>query len=150
MRSVSVSREVPASTSSVWGVLADFPNIADWNGGVKTSYTTGDQIDGVGATRHCDLSPTGSLEETIREWHPREKLVVSIDSATKLPIEKGLATFTLAEGDQPGSTTVGLLYEFDTKWGIAGRLMGGVMERQLTKGFAGFLADLEAAATATS
>lgn len=146
MRSITVSRDIQASDDAVWDVLADFPNIADWNGGVKQSYSTNEQSGGVGATRHCDLSPTGTLEETIREWEPGEKMVVSIDSATRLPIREGLVTFDLETSDG-GSTNVGLHYEYETKWGVLGRLMGGAIDRQLTKGFGGFLADLEAAAT---
>ena len=135
------------STDKVWDVLADFPNIADWNGGVKKSFSTGEATSGVGATRHCDLSPTGTLEETIREWTPGEKLVVSIDSATRLPIKQGLATFDLSAGADSDSTNVGLTYDYETKWGIAGKAIGGLLDRQLTKGFSGFLADLETAAT---
>jgi len=135
------------STEKVWDVLADFPNIADWNGGVKKSFSTGEAISGVGASRHCDLSPTGTLEETIREWTPGEKLVVSIDSATKLPIKQGLVTFDLSSGADSESTSIDVTYDYETKWGIAGKALGVLLDRQLVKGFAGFLADLETAAT---
>ena len=128
-------------------MLADFPNIADWNSGVKTSYSTSDQTMDVGATRHCDLSPTGTLEETIREWEPGQKLVISIDSATRLPIKQGRVTFDLAPDAEGGFTKVGAHYEYETKWGVVGKLMGGMVDRQLSKGFAGFLEDLETAAT---
>ena len=149
MHHVSVTREINAPASAVWAVLADFPNIADWNGGVKVSYSTGDAAEGVGATRHCDLSPTGSLEEMIREWEPEKKMVVSIDSASMLPIRKGLATFTLGDTGDAATTGMQLDYDFETKWGFVGKLMGGSMTKQLTKGFTGFLEDLEAAATST-
>lgn len=89
MRAVRVNREIGAPATAVWDVLADFPNIADWNGGVKKSYATGEQTEGIGATRHCDLAPVGTLEETVREWQPGKKMVISIDSATKLPISHG-------------------------------------------------------------
>ena len=68
MREITVEKDVEAPVDAVWAVLADFPNIADWNGGVKKSFSTNDQTDGVGATRHCDLSPAGGLEETVVEW----------------------------------------------------------------------------------
>ena len=109
MRTIDVSRNIPAPRSAVWAVLADFPNIADWNSGVKTSFSTSDSAEGVGAKRHCDLAPLGGLEETIGEWVPDEKLVVNIDSATKLPMKHAVATFTLDDGDGAerwrGSTT---------------------------------------------
>ena len=150
MGTISVRREIPVSASAVWDVLADFPNIADWNGGVKTSYATGEQTEGVGATRHCDLAPTGGLEETVREWQPEEKLVVSIDSTARLPIRTGLATFELSADDDAPSTRVALTYDYKSKWGVIGTLMGGMVQKQLTKGFEGFLSDLSAAATANS
>jgi len=146
MRNVNVSRQIQSSASGVWDVLADFPNVADWNSGVKTSYATGESSGGVGATRHCDLSPAGALEETVREWEPSKKMVVSIDSASRLPIKKGLVTFDLtAQGDD--LTTVTVDYDYETKWGLLGRAMGGLLDRQLTRGFDGFLTDLDTAAT---
>ncbi len=150
MRSITVSRSIPAPRSAVWAVLADFSNIADWNTGVKKSFATGDAPVGVGATRHCDLAPMGELEETIAEWHPEEKLVVSIDSATKLPLKRAVATFTLEGGDGDDPTTVGVDYSYEPRFGPIGRLMGGLLDKQFTKGFTGFLTDLDTAARASA
>ncbi len=143
MRSVHVSRQMSAPRSAVWSVLADFPNISTWNGGVKDSHATSEATAGVGAQRHCDLAPVGTLEETIAEWVDGERMVVNIDSATKLPIERGVATFSL------GDDTTTIDYEFEPK-GLIGRLTAPLLARQLTKGFGGFLADLDAAAGAAS
>ena len=146
MREISVTRNIAAPRARVWAVLADFPNIADWNGGVKKSFATSEATAGVGATRHCDLSPAGALEETITDWQPEERMVVRIDSASRLPIKTGLVTFILDDGGSHTDTT--LHYAFETKWGPVGRLMGPLMDSQLTRGFTGFLADLESAAAA--
>ena len=62
MREISVQRDIAAHRSAVWGVLADFPNIADWNSGVKVSRATSSATGGIGATRHCDLAPAGGLD----------------------------------------------------------------------------------------
>ena len=139
MRSIQVTRPTDAPRAAVWAVLADFPNISNWNGGVKASHDTGNGVTGLGAQRHCDLAPIGGLDETITGWEPNEKLVVSIDSAAKLPISNGLATFTLHDGE----TTVD--YDYQPK-GLLGRVMAPILDRQLSKGFSGFLADLEKAA----
>jgi uncharacterized protein YndB with AHSA1/START domain len=147
MRSIHVSREINAPLSAVWDVLADFPNIARWNTGVKKSYSTGDAIGGVGATRHCDLAPAGTLEETIREWQPETRLVISIDSVTKLPIKRALVTFELVGDGGDWPTTVGVDYAYEPRFGPVGNLISGMIDRQLTKGFTGFLADLDASAT---
>jgi len=130
----------------VWAVLADFPNIAAWNSGVKKSFATSESTSGVGATRHCDLAPLGELEETILEWQPDERLVISIDAAAKLPIRSGQVTFTLDESGDATTTT--LDYAYEPKGGPLGRLIGPMVDRQLRSGFTGFLADLDAAASA--
>ena len=144
MREISVQRDIAAPRSAVWGVLADFPNIADWNSGVTKSYSTSESGEGVGATRHCDLAPMGQLEETISAWEPERRLVVRIDSAAKLPIRSGEVTFTLDEAD--GDTPTELRYAYQPKFGPLGSLMGPMIDRQLTKGFEGFLSELETAA----
>lgn len=147
MQNLHVSSEIHAPVATVWDILADFPNVADWNGGVKKSYSTNEQSDGVGASRHCDLVPAGTLEETIKEWHPHEKMVISIDSSTKSPLKKGLGTIGLSDGGSD-STTVSVSLDYDLKWGPVGNLMGPMMHKQLTKGFEGFLRDLETVAAA--
>ena len=38
MRSINVSRRIPAAPEKVWAVLADFPNIATWNTAVRRSF----------------------------------------------------------------------------------------------------------------
>ena len=70
--------------------------------------------------------------------------MIRIDSAAKLPIKSGLVTFTLADGD--GSTATDLTYSYTPKLGPVGALAGPMIDRQLRKGFTGFLADLETAA----
>ena len=142
MREISVSRNIEASRGDVWAVLADFPSISTWNTGVKTSYSTSEAVEGVGAKRHCDLAPAGTLEETIAEWEPGEKLVISIDSATKLPMKSGRVTFRLA--DEGGPTSID--YQYEPGLGPIGRLMGPIVDKQLVKGMDGFLRDLEMAA----
>lgn len=146
MRNVTVNRTMPASRQAVWDVLADFPNISTWNTGVKHSESTSDAVQGVGAKRHCDLSPMGELEETISTWDERELLVIDIDSAKKMPIKRGQASFALSGPDD--ATSVELSYDYETKLSFLEPIIGGMMDGQLTKGFTGFLDDLEKAATA--
>ncbi|NNC81266.1 MAG: SRPBCC family protein [Acidimicrobiales bacterium] len=146
MGNVIVTKNLKASRSAVWEVLADYPNIAAWNSGIKHSEATSDATSGVGAQRHCDLSPVGGLEETIREWEPETRMVISIDEVTTLPIKTGLAAFDLVDGGD--STSVTITYDFEMKGGPIGAAMGPVMKGQLEKGFGGFLDDLEIAAQA--
>jgi hypothetical protein len=144
MRVVKATRQMDASPDKIWAVLADFPNIADWNGGVSRSYSTSDATTGVGAKRHCDLAPMGALEETVTGWDEGKRMEISIDSAARLPIAHGLATITLSGAD--AATDVSVEYSYKPKFGFLGNLMGRFMlDGQFTKGFTGFLKDLEQA-----
>ena len=145
MRSIKTSRKIESAPDKVWAVLADFPNIAQWNKGVAKSFATSDSTDGVGAQRHCDVTPFGELEETVREWDDSRRMVVSIDSTKKLPISRAEATFNL--GKENGATEVSIDFAYQPKFGFLGQIMGSLaLDRQFTKGFDGFLADLEVAA----
>ena len=144
MRTITVSRRIPSAPAKVWAVLADFPNIATWNTGVAKSFATSDSTGGVGAQRHCDLVPFGELEETVKEWDDPRRMVISIDSAKKLPIAHGEVTFLLRAADD--ATEISVTYAYQPKFGLLGQIMGSlVLDRQLTKGFKGFLKDLDAA-----
>ncbi len=144
MRSINVSRRIPSAPESVWAVLADFPNIARWNSGVAKSFATSDSTAGVGAQRHCDLAPFGELEETVKEWDDTRRMVISIDSAKKLPIAHGEITFVLSPMDD--ATEVSVNYAYKPKFGFLGQIMGSLaLDGQLTKGFKGFLKDLDEA-----
>ena len=63
MKNMTIERTVNAPRSAVWGVLADYPNIASWNSGVKTSVATSAETTGVGAMvgliGNWALSPDG-------------------------------------------------------------------------------------------
>lgn len=144
MRSIEVSKRISAPPAAVWAVLADFPNIAAWNSGVAKSFSTSDSTSGVGAQRHCDLAPFGALEETVKEWDEASRMVISIDSAKKLPMARGVATFTLSPTGE--ETMVTIDYAYQPKFGLVGQILGSIaLDGQFTKGFNAFLRDLDKA-----
>ncbi len=143
MRTIKVNRNIKASKSAVWAVLADYPNISQWNAGVKNSFSTSEATEGVGARRHCDLSPAGALEEIITLWEPEDKLGIEIESVAKLPVKRADVLFNL-EGDED-QTAIEVSYAYETKFGPVGKLLGPILDPQLRKGFSAFLKDLDAA-----
>ena len=145
MRTVNLSKKIDAPRQVIWDILADFANVADWNTGVNESHSTSDAANGVGATRHCDLGPGGAIEETIREWEPNQSMAVSIDAATKAPIKGALGTFVLT-GDDAGPIEVTMQFDYTPKGGPIGNLFGKLLDKQFTKGFHGFLNDLDSTA----
>jgi uncharacterized protein YndB with AHSA1/START domain len=148
MRNVKVERTLAAPRSSLWAVLADYPNIGDWNDGVKNSYAIGDATEGVGAQRQCDLVPNGKMRmrETVAEWVPEERMVIAIDKIEKQPVKQATMTFTLSEGDE--TTPVTMSYEYEPKGGPLAFIYGPLLDRQMKKAFHGFIDNLEPTAQA--
>lgn len=145
MRNVKVKRTIAVDRSSVWAVLADYPNIADWNHGLKGSYAVGDATEGVGAQRKTELNPAGAMRETVVEWVPEEKMAVAIDEIEKMPVKTASMTFTLS-GDE--DTVVEMSYDYEPSGGPFAIIMGPILDRQMHKGFIGFIDYLEPAARA--
>jgi uncharacterized protein YndB with AHSA1/START domain len=148
MRNVTVQRTVAAPRSSVWAVLADYPSIADWNDGVMNSYAIGDATEGVGAQRQTELVPTGAMRmrETVAEWVPEERMVVAIDKIEKMPVNQARQTFTLSDDGE--ATRFTMSYDYEPKGGPLAFILGPILDRQMNKGFNGFIDSLEPAAQA--
>jgi uncharacterized protein YndB with AHSA1/START domain len=148
MRNVKVERTLAAPRSSVWAVLADYPNIADWNDGVKKSYAIGDATEGVGAQRQTELAPDGEMRmrETVAEWVPEERMEIAIDKMEKMPVKQARMTFTLSGGDE--TTLFTMSYDYEPKGGPLAFILGPVLDRQFSKGFNGFIDNLEPVAQA--
>ncbi len=141
-----IQRTIAAPRSAVWAVLADYPNIADWNEGVQRSVALGDAVEGLGAQRHCELTPSGAMRETVTEWEPEEKMAVAIDKIEKMPVAEATMTFTLA--DSGTTTSITMSYDFAPKGGPFAFLIAAMLNRPMTKGFNGFIDNMESAAQA--
>ena len=63
MATFAVETTINTPVQEVWRVLADIGNIHRWNPGVVESHLTGDQAEGVGACRTCDLGRNNFLDE---------------------------------------------------------------------------------------
>ena len=129
MRNVKVERTVAAPRSSVWAVLADYPNIADWNDGVMNSYAIGDATEGVGAQRQTELVPTGAMRmrETVAEWVPEERMVIAIDGIEKMPVTQARQTFTLSDDGE--ATQFTMSYDYEPKGGPLAFILGPASSR---------------------
>ncbi len=78
----------------VWAVLANIGAVQDYSPRVAKSYYTSDFKEGVGASRHCDLLPTGTVEERIVDWCDGEQYSIEIYEGTEV-LYTGVAHFTL-------------------------------------------------------
>lgn len=131
----------------MWAVLADYPNIGDWNDGVEKSYAIGDATEGVGADRQIDLAFGGArMRETVTEWAPEERIVVAVDKIEKQPVKQATMTFTLSDGGE--TTPLTMSYDYELKGGPLAFIYGPLIVRVFKKGFNAFIDNLEPMAQA--
>ena len=138
MNEFTITRRIEAPTETVWEVLDDFGNIANWSAGVKRSALTSDGSVGEGTTRHCDFTPLGGVNERIEAYVPNELMSVNIYETFKMPISGAVADFKLAsDGD-------GTLLTLDVSYtpNRLGRMAKGPTDKQMRKGMTGMVDDL--------
>ncbi|MBT8197967.1 MAG: SRPBCC family protein [Acidimicrobiia bacterium] len=142
MGKFSISTTIDRPRHEVWQTLADLGSIEVWNPGVVKSYWTSDHREGLGAARHCDLKPFGTLEERATAWDHGERLTIDIHEHTKMPFDRAEADFVLS--DEGGGTRVDLHYSYHMKYGPIGRLVDRfAVRKQLIKGLGGLLKGLK-------
>lgn len=135
-----------ASTGSVWALFADFPNLAShWNG-LRATTAIGTQTSGVGARRHVDLKPIGSMDEVVTTWEEGHRLDTENHPSLSVPFSRAESTLTL-EPDGPGALAT-FDYRYVPRGGPLGRLTGPLIDKMLTATFTDMLAAIEAAAIA--
>lgn len=141
MAHFSIEIQIAAPRQKVWDVLADLGGIYKWNPGVSHSYSSSDNSQGEGATRHCDLSQGGYLKERAVDWREGQGFKIDIFE-TNLPLKSNVVDFTV-EGDVDG-TIVTVAPEYALKYGPIGWLLDQLWaRRQFKKGMAELLAGLK-------
>lgn len=130
MTRITSEIRINAPKNEVWNIIADLGAIENFHPGVTKSYYTSEVKNGVGASRHCDLLPAGSIEETATEWHEGEGYVLEVRGGEGLPpFKKAHIHFTLKEDGQETVATMSL--EYTLKFGLIGKLMDAWKVRPL-------------------
>ena len=70
---------VDADVDTVWATVADLDEVTRWNPNV-TAASCGPGTYGVGATRTCELTPRGHIDEVVTSWVPGAELWFAIGS----------------------------------------------------------------------
>ena len=143
-RHLIVRRRTASSSSSLWAVFSDFPNLAEHWDGLKASRSIGDQTGGVGARRQVDLKPFGTLAETVTAWEEERTLATANQPSALLPFKRAESRLTL-ETDGDG-TVITFEYRYEPRGGPLGRLTGPLIDKMLKRDFESMLAATEAAA----
>ena len=143
-RHITVQRRMSASPSALWALFADFPNLANHWSGVRATRSIGDQTGGVGARRHVELKPIGSMDETVTTWEERRRIGTRNQPSASVPFKHAESMPTL-EPDEDG-TLATFDYRYFPRGGALGRLTGPLIDKMLTATFNDMLAAIEEAA----
>lgn len=122
---------IEASKERVWEALGDFGNNYLWNPAVVHSHSTSEAPNGVGATRHCDLTISkASIEERVVGWVENEEMRIEIfDGRRTPPFKEAWGRITLEEVPDGGGTLTKMRIHYDLKYGI----LGGVFDRFMVR-----------------
>ncbi len=129
MTRISDSVKIDAPKEDVWAAIADLGDIQQFHPGVKKSYYTTEQREGVGASRRCELKPFGAVDERAIEWKDGESITLEIYDGEKTPPFKTAIAVMSVEGNGDGSVAR-LVIEYELKYGPLGALMDRVMVRR--------------------
>ena len=145
MSKTVISRKViiDAPKQKVWDALADFGNVQNMSPNIAKSYLTSEQVNGVGAERHCDFTAMGAqVEERIVEWNEGESLKIDIYERKNMPmIADILASFNLEEKD--GKVILYASFEYSMSSGLGNVMNSLVMKKMNIKSWELFIAGIK-------
>lgn len=118
---------VNATKEDVWKVISNYGDIYKFNPVVRKSYITSSQNQGIGATRVCELFPTGKLSETIKEWFEGEGFLLEVIPIEKLPPVKNFTTSFGVEKLSGNKTRVSISLNYQMKLGITGKIINKIL-----------------------
>ena len=143
-RHLTIQRRMAAPTDSLWALFADFPHLATHWSGLRATRAVGGKTSGVGARRHVDLKPVGSMEETVTVWKVGRRIDTVNEPSPSVPFTHAQSSLTLEPAD--GGTMATFDYRYVPRGGPLGVLTGPVIDRMLTRSFTDMLTATDQAA----
>lgn len=119
---------IDAPRSHVWATLDDIGTIADWNPGLTGSRRIND-VDGIGGSRHCDLSARHSLTEQVVHHVAGKAITFRITDST-LPFRHADIAFELTDDSDRSGTVVSVTPTYTLDFGPIGRLLDTLAVRR--------------------
>ena len=144
-RHIQVQRRMSASMGALWDLFADFPNLASYWSGLRSTTAIGDQTRGVGARRRVELKPIGGMEEIVTVWEDGRRIETRNQPTPSVPF-KHAASALMLEPDDDDATLATFDYRYVPKGGPLGRLTGPLIDRMLTATFTDMLVATDEAA----
>ena len=146
-RHLRVQRRMAVPTGSAWTVIADFPSLASHWDGLRASTAIDTRTSGIGARRHVELKPIGSMDETVTVWEEGHRIDTENRPSVLVPFSWAASTLTL-EPDDAG-TLATFAYRYLPRGGPIGRVTGPMIDKMLTSTFTEMLVATEEAARVT-
>ena len=84
---------INAPRDRIWEVVSDLGSVQVFHPGVPKSRSTSEKKRGLEAFRHCDLLPSGGVEECAIEWNEGKSFKLDVYEGT-VPIMKMVKSFT--------------------------------------------------------
>jgi ligand-binding SRPBCC domain-containing protein len=132
---------IRAPRQQVWDTLTQLDLLSAYDPGTKASVLTGEQADGVGAERRCDVRPGGWFIERVAAWEPVHTLAFELVTCS-FPVNSLRHDYTLSESD--GLTHVIQVMTYELKYKAVGRALDAVMlRRKWDAGIKAFLGGLK-------
>lgn len=121
---------IDAPRDRVWSLLADFGGIERFHPGLRASRSTSARNEGIGASRHCELRPAGSVEERAVGWDEGRSLRVEIYAGRGTPpldFRRSRIRFELR--DDGAGTAVDAVLDYRLRYGPLGALLDRAVVR---------------------
>ncbi len=149
MATITESTVVAAPPRAIWDLLADLRSPTRYSPQVTAVRLLGDQAEGVGAERHCDLVDGGYFKERVVSWNPGREIAMEIYDADG-PLKVATGTFTM-EPRADGGTDLTCRMDVTMRFGPLGSLMAAtVAKRQFRSLVRGLLAGIKAEVETTA
>lgn len=144
MTTFKVQTRIQASKGKVWPVLANIGQVYRYAPGVEKSYYIGNQKEGIGAARICELSPAGKVKEKVMLWDDQNGYTLKIEGLEKMPTVKDLTAKLELNAITSHMSEVSVVMEYQMKLGILGKLLDQVLiKSKLKKAMEGTLEGLK-------
>lgn len=117
---VMASSVIPASVSSVWGLIRDFGALGRWLPGVKSCVIEGDDPgDRVGAVRRLEMGDVGVIREQLLALSDVEHAVTFSIIESALPVRNYRSTIALLPVTDGNRTFIRWCGQFEAAAGHA-------------------------------
>ncbi len=135
------SIEIAAPRARVWALLGTLDALGRYDPGVTRSKITSHERTGIGASRQCDLKPSGWFRERVTVWEPERALAFELFECT-LPVKRLKHDYVLTSTER--GTRVRQRMEYRLKLGPLGLLLDAlIVRRRWKRGIEEFLSGLK-------